>query len=102
MSATTTLTTRLLLGCGLALAAAVASAQPVYRAQAPVLVQVQHAPPHYRPAPPPPRHEGHPRARRGQVWVSGQWHWQGPRRGYVWQSGYWAKAPRHGHGQWRR
>lgn len=95
----TTLTTRVLLGCSLALAAVVASAQPVYRGEVPVTVTVQarHAPPpYYRPAPPPPRYEARPHGRRGQVWVGGYWRWQGPRHGYVWQPGYW-RATRHGH-----
>lgn len=46
--------------------------------------------PGYLPAPPPPRYEAVPRARRGQVWVAGHWEWQGRR--HVWKSGYWLKA----------
>ena len=54
--------------------------QPVYRQGKPV----------YIPAPPSPRREATPRARRGQVWVSGHWEWQGRR--HVWTPGYWVKA----------
>lgn len=54
--------------------------QPVYGQGRPV----------YIPAPPPPRREALPRARRGQVWVAGHWQWQGRR--HVWVPGYWVQA----------
>lgn len=43
-----------------------------------------------RAAPPPPRHEVVPAARRGSVWVPGYWRAAGPR--YVWQPGHWERA----------
>lgn len=46
------------------------------------------------PAPPPPRHEAVPRARRGQVWEEGHWEWRGNR--YHWVRGHWVQA-RAGH-----
>lgn len=94
MPASSTMT-RLLLGCSLVLAATLASAQPVYRAGpgGPVAVEVRHGGPQYhRPAPPPPRYERHPHARKGHVWVGGHWRWQGRR--HVWISGHWVKAHR--------
>mgnify|MGYP002349815257 CR=1 FL=1 len=96
MTHTAALTTRLLLGAAMALTAALASAQPVYRVApgAPVTVEVRHDGRHmHRPPPPPPRYERHARARAGHVWVGGQWRWQGHR--HVWIPGYWAKVPRH-------
>ena len=45
-------------------------------------------------APPPPRHEAAPRARRGMAWVPGHWEWRGNR--HVWMQGHWVKA-RHGY-----
>lgn len=42
------------------------------------------------PAPPPPRHEPVPRARRGQVWEEGHWEWRGNR--YHWVRGHWVQA----------
>ena len=96
MPNTAALTTRLLLGAAMALTAALASAQPVYRAApaGPLAVDVRHDGRHmHRPPPPPPRYERHSRARSGHAWVGGHWRWQGQR--YVWIPGYWAKAPRH-------
>ena len=59
--------------------------------------------PAYLPAPPPPRYEAAPRARRGQVWVAGHWEWRGKR--HVWAPGHWVKA-RKGHNyrqpQWQQ
>lgn len=46
------------------------------------------------PAPPPPRREATPRARRGQVWEQGHWEWRGNR--YQWVRGHWVQA-RNGH-----
>lgn len=95
MSPTPALTTRLLLGAALALTAALASAQPVYRAApgTPLVVEVRHDGRHmHRPPPPPPRYERH-RPRVGHAWVGGHWRWQGHR--YVWIPGHWVKAPRH-------
>lgn len=43
-----------------------------------------------RPAPPPPRYEPHPGARRGQVWMPGYWVASGPR--YAWRAGHWERA----------
>lgn len=67
---------------------------------APVYTQNQ---PVYLPAPPPPRYEAVPRARRGQVWVAGHWEWRGKR--HVWAPGHWIKA-RKGHNyrqpQWQQ
>jgi hypothetical protein len=48
----------------------------------PVRVQYQ--------APPAPRYEATPRARRGMAWVPGHWEWRGHR--HVWMAGYWVKA----------
>jgi WXXGXW repeat (2 copies) len=39
--------------------------------------------------PPPLRAERRPRARRGQVWVPGNWRWDSWRRTYVWAPGRW-------------
>ncbi|MDR7271691.1 hypothetical protein J2X20_004359 [Pelomonas saccharophila] len=47
-----------------------------------------------RTAPPPPRHEVVPAPRRGYVWVSGYWGWNGHR--HVWHRGGWVKE-RHGY-----
>ena len=41
-------------------------------------------------APPPPRYEAAPAARRNQVWVPGHWEWR--RNSHVWTAGYWVKA----------
>jgi hypothetical protein len=43
-----------------------------------------------RTAPPPPRHESVPHARRGYEWVPGYWNWTGRR--HVWTSGHWERA----------
>ncbi len=43
-----------------------------------------------RTAPPPPRHESAPHARRGYVWVEGYWNWNGRR--HVWTRGHWERA----------
>lgn len=91
---TTALLSHLLLGCSLALAAVAVSAQPLYHGGAPALMPVQHASSSVRPPPPPLRHEARPKARRGQVWVTGQWSWKGPRAGYVWVPGHWIRTPR--------
>jgi hypothetical protein len=45
-------------------------------------------------APPPPRRERIPAARRGYVWSPGYWNWQGKR--YVWINGSWVRE-RRGH-----
>jgi hypothetical protein len=45
-------------------------------------------------APPAPRHEPIPPARRGYVWESGHWRWNGHR--YVWVPGHWERV-RHGY-----
>jgi hypothetical protein len=45
-----------------------------------------------RTAPPAPRHESVPQARRGYEWVPGNWNWSGRR--YVWTRGHWEKARR--------
>ena len=50
-------------------------------------------PAHYRPAPPPPRYERAPAARRGMAWSQGYWQWRGQR--YAWVPGHWVQA-RHG------
>ena len=52
-------------------------------AQAQVIVQV---------APPPPRVERVPAARRGFVWVPGNWDWNGRR--YIWRAGHWERTRR--------
>lgn len=41
-------------------------------------------------APPPPRAEVVPHARRGYVWAPGYWRWNGHR--HVWVGGYWVRA----------
>src|SRR5450830_1330818 len=43
-----------------------------------------------RKAPPEPRHENVPAARRGYVWTPGYWNWNGRR--YVWHKGQYVKA----------
>lgn len=54
-------------------------------------------------APPAPRHEVMPAARRGYDWVPGYWNWNGRR--HVWVSGHWERN-RPGYAwqpaQWRR
>ena len=47
-----------------------------------------------RVAPPEPRHENVPAARRGYEWAPGYWDWNG--RKYVWRRGHWERA-RHGY-----
>jgi hypothetical protein len=41
-------------------------------------------------APPPPRQEAVPNARRGYVWVPGYWNARGNR--HVWQAGHWERS----------
>ncbi len=43
-------------------------------------------------APPPPRQERVPAARRGYVWAPGFWNWQGRR--HVWVNGHWERERR--------
>ena len=43
-------------------------------------------------APPPPREEAIPRARRGHVWVPGHWKWENRR--HVWVRGHWERERR--------
>jgi hypothetical protein len=43
-------------------------------------------------APPPPRVERVPAARRGYVWIAGDWRWMRGR--YVWQAGRWERERR--------
>lgn len=62
------------------------SGSPHYQHSTPMRVQYQ--------APPPPRYEAMPRARRGMAWVPGHWEWRGNR--HIWMQGQWVKA-RHGH-----
>jgi hypothetical protein len=45
-----------------------------------------------RTAPPAPRHESVPQARRGYEWVPGYWNWNGRR--HVWTRGHWERARR--------
>jgi hypothetical protein len=45
-----------------------------------------------RTAPPPPRQEAVPEARRGYVWRAGHWDWRGNK--HVWVKGQWVKARR--------
>ena len=47
-----------------------------------------------RTAPPPPRDERMPEARRGYVWAPGHWEWRHGR--YVWNNGKWLRE-RHGY-----
>lgn len=52
-------------------------------------------------APPPPRAEAAPSARRGYVWVPGYWNWTGRR--HVWVPGTWMRERRgyvYGQPQW--
>lgn len=79
-------------GAALALAGALWAATPAQAQPAQPGVVLTQAGPHGRaiPAPPPPRHEAVPRARRGQVWSPGYWDWRGRR--YVWVPGTWVKA----------
>lgn len=78
-------------------------AAAVAQAQTSATVVIQAGTPHYQHpapirtqyhAPPPPRHEAAPRARRGMAWVPGHWEWRGHR--HVWMQGHWVKA-RHGY-----
>ncbi len=57
--------------------------------QRPTLAPLQVTPVQYH-APPPPRYEAPPHARRGMAWVPGHWEWRGGR--HVWIQGYWVKA----------
>lgn len=41
-------------------------------------------------APPAPRHESVPQARRGYEWVAGYWNWNGRR--HVWTRGLWERV----------
>ena len=43
-----------------------------------------------RTAPPPPRHESIPAARRGYDWAPGYWNWNG--RKHVWVGGHWERV----------
>ena len=43
-----------------------------------------------RTAPPGPRHESVPHARRGYEWLPGYWNWNGHR--YIWMRGHWERA----------
>jgi hypothetical protein len=43
-----------------------------------------------RVAPPAPRHEAAPRARRGYEWAPGSWDWNG--HNYAWSRGHWERA----------
>jgi hypothetical protein len=45
-----------------------------------------------RTAPPAPRHEAVPAARRGYEWAPGYWNWNGHR--YVWTKGHYEKVRR--------
>ena len=45
-------------------------------------------------APPPPRYEAVPAARKGYVWAPGYWNYRGHR--HVWVRGHWVRA-RHGY-----
>ena len=45
-----------------------------------------------RVAPPEPRQEALPQARRGYAWVPGHWEWRA--RKHVWVSGYWVRERR--------
>lgn len=82
-------------------------AAAVAQAQTSATVVIQAGTPHYQQhyqhpapirtqyhAPPPPRYEAAPRARRGMAWVPGHWEWRGHR--HVWMHGHWVKA-RHGY-----
>jgi hypothetical protein len=67
---------------------------PVVASAADVVVRV---------APPEPRHEVVPAARRGYEWAPGYWNWNGRR--YVWMRGHWERV-RKGyawhHPEWRQ
>ena len=45
---------------------------------------------YYNTAPPPPRFEAVPAARRGYVWVPGYWNLRGNR--HAWQAGHWERS----------
>ena len=71
-----------------------------------------------RTAPPPPRDEAIPAARRGHLWTPGFWHWNGERhiwvkgkyvrarQGYYWREPAWAQLENGGwrleRGRWER
>lgn len=76
---------------GIALAGSLfATVVPAQAAQPGIVMAQSSNHGHAMPAPPPPRHEAVPRARRGQVWSPGHWEWRGHR--YVWTAGTWVKA----------
>ncbi|KRB26608.1 MULTISPECIES: YXWGXW repeat-containing protein [unclassified Acidovorax] len=86
---TTSLFSQTLTASALALAALLgttAPAQAQVATQTTVIVQ----PGVVIPAPPPPRREAVPHARRGQVWVPGYWDWRGHR--HVWVQGHFEKV----------
>lgn len=79
-----------LTAAGLALATLMGTTAPA-QAQPHGTVIIQSGSPGYViPAPPPPRREAVPQARRGQVWVPGYWDWRGNR--HVWVKGHFEKA----------
>jgi hypothetical protein len=63
-------------------------------ASVPLASYAQHRTIIVREAPPPPRQEVVPAARRGHVWAPGHWEWRGNR--HVWVSGHWIRE-RRGH-----
>ena len=71
-----------------ALAGAITPAQAA--TQATVIVQSDPQQGIVIPAPPPPRREAVPQARKGQVWVPGYWDWRGHR--HVWVAGHFEKV----------
>lgn len=90
MTASRSLFRASLTATGVALAALMGTTAPA-QAQPHSAVIVQSASPGYViPAPPPPRREAIPRARRGQEWLPGYWDWRGRR--HVWVAGHWEKA----------
>lgn len=56
-----------------------------------------------RPAPPAPRHEAIPAARKGYEWAPGYWEWKG--KGYTWVKGHWERSRpgyTYRHAEWRQ
>jgi hypothetical protein len=79
-----------LTAAGLALATLMGASAPAHAQQYGTVIVQSGSPGYVIPAPPPPRREATPRARRGEVWVPGYWDWRGNR--HVWVRGHFEKV----------